>query len=142
MIGKELFSTDLSNSYLSFKYNLVFNQIHNNADPLFPSCRPNDRFNYENVRTNLESWIVKMSVRNRDPFWFHPTNDQPFKDVQNPYLDIQLVYFANRKMFNTNKISIFSSGMLLHKGIMKHGKIFANITTANISYWTNTLKIV
>ena len=142
MIDKEFFSTNLSNSGFSFKYNLIFNQIHNNSDPLYPSCRPSDSISHENIRSNLESWFKMMSVRNNDPFWFHQTNDQPFKDMQNPYLDINLGYFANRKMFNRNTINIFASGMLLHKGIMINGKISANITTGSISYWTNTLQIV
>ena len=45
-------------------------------------------------------------------------------------------------MFRNNKVSIYSSNLLLYKGLMKSGTISDIITTENISNWSNTLKIV
>ena len=142
IIDDEYFQTNSSDSSSSFKYNLIFDNIHKQTDPLYPSCKSQNDFNYQNVRSSIEWWIMQMSVRNMDPFWFQSSSRQPFKDALNPFLDIQLGYFSGREMFKSNKITIFASEVKLYQGLMKNGRITANITTENISLWYNTLKIV
>lgn len=142
MIDDEYFRSNSSESSSSFKYNLIFDKIHKQTDPLYPSCKSQDDFNNQNIRSSIEWWIMQMSVRNMDPFWFHSYSPQPFKDASNPFLDIQLGYFAGRELFKNNQITIFASEVKLHQGFMKNGRITANITTENISLWYNTLKIV
>ena len=125
-----------------FKFNLLQNQTHAENEPLYPFCKEKESFNQENVRKSVETWWKLISKVNDNPIWFHSYSQEPFLDVKNPYIELNLNYFAGRKNFQNRTYKIFSHTKLLHTGKMYDGKILANVTTFSVDDWIGPVKIV
>jgi hypothetical protein len=129
-------------SILPFKYNMLQNDTYREGKSLYPFCKQEENFNKGNIRKSVETWWNALSFPDKDPIWFHSSSTEPFEDVDNPKIQINLNYFEGRKHLENRAYQIFSHTKLLHKGRMVNGKINSNISTWNVDDWAGPIKIV
>ena len=84
LINESFCSKGIDKYTLPVKYNLFSHEVHHDVDPLYPSCKPDTKFNEKNVRASIEKWWMEMSRQDRDPFWFHPFSHFSFKKFSFP----------------------------------------------------------
>ena len=81
-------------------------------------CTYKEKFNTENIRKSIETWWKSVSRPDKDPLLFYSSSSEPFKDVDNPYIQINLNYFEGRTYLENKTYKIFSHLKLLHTGKM------------------------
>ena len=127
----------------SFRHNVFQNDnFYRQRKSLYPFCKQEETFNRANIRKSVETWWKSVSFPDKDPVLFHTSSTEPFKDLDNPHIQINLNYFVGRIHLENNTYKIFSHAKHLHTGKMINAKIYANISTWNTDDWTGPIKIV